>query len=46
MVLFTGTNAGEGADILRTFNQTLYDMEPASVGGVLPDEELYYAGAE
>ena len=42
IVLYTGESAGKGADILRIFNETLYEMEPASVGGKLPDDELYY----
>ncbi len=46
IVLYSGENASEGADILKTFNETLYEMEPASVGGNLPDDELYYGKAE
>ncbi len=42
IVLYAGKNASKGADILKTFNETLYKMEPASVGGSLPDDELYY----
>ena len=42
IVLYTGDNAAEGFEMLKTFNQTLYDMDPASVGGALPDENLYY----
>lgn len=42
IVLFAGNNAAEGMDILKTFNETLYEMAPASVGGELPDEEMYY----
>ncbi len=42
IVLFTGANSSKGIDILKTFNETLYEMEPASVGGTLPDDELYY----
>ena len=42
IVLYTGDNAAEGIGMLKTFNQTLYDMDPASVGGALPDENLYY----
>ncbi len=46
IVLYSGENASEGADILKTFNETLYEMEPTSVGGNLPDDELYYGKAE
>lgn len=42
IVLYTGDNAAKGIEMLKTFNQTLYDMDPASVGGALPDENLYY----
>ena len=42
IVLYTGDDAAEGIEMLKTFNQTLYDMDPASVGGALPDENLYY----
>lgn len=42
IVLYTGDNAAEGIEMLKTFNQTLYYMDPASVGGALPDENLYY----
>ena len=42
IVLYTGDNAAEGIEMLKTFNQTLYDMDPASVGGALPDDNLYY----
>ena len=42
IVLYTGDNAAEGIEMLKTFNQTLYDMDPASVGGALPAENLYY----
>lgn len=42
IVLYTGDNVAEGIEMLKTFNQTLYDMDPASVGGALPDENLYY----
>ena len=42
IVLYTGDNAEEGKAILKTFNETLFEMNKASVGGVLPGEELYY----
>ena len=46
IVLYSGESASEGAAILKTFNETLYEMEPASVGGKLPDDELYYGKTE
>lgn len=46
IVLYAGDDAKEGAEILKTFNETLFDMEPASVGGKLPNEDLYYGQAE
>ena len=42
IVLYTGDNAEEGKVILKTFNETLFEMNKASVGGVLPGDELYY----
>ena len=29
-------------EMLKTFNQILFDLDPASVGGKMPDEDLYY----
>ncbi len=46
IVLYAGENAKDGADILKTFNETLFEMAPASVGGALPNEDLYYGYAE
>lgn len=46
IVLFAGENAEEGADILRTFNEIMFEMAPASVGGALPNEDLYYGQTE
>lgn len=40
---YTGEEGTEaGANILKAFNQTMFDMEPSSVGGSVPDENLYY----
>ncbi|MBQ4649095.1 MAG: ABC transporter substrate-binding protein [Firmicutes bacterium] len=45
IVLYMGEDGSElGATILKTFNQTLFEMAPASVGGKLPGEDLYYVG--
>ena len=44
IVLYIGDKAEEGKNMLKTFNEIMYDMDPASVGGNLPDEDLYYAG--
>ena len=46
IVLYAGENASEGTEILKTFNQTLYDMNPQAVGGSLPGDELYFGAAE
>jgi len=46
IVLYAGNDAKEGTEILKTFNETLFDMEPASVGGKLPNEDLYYGQTE
>lgn len=42
IVLYAGDDAEKGASMLKTFNETLFEMNPASIGGKLPDEELYY----
>lgn len=42
IVLYAGDKAKEGAAMLKTFYQTLFEMNPASIGGKLPDENLYY----
>ena len=39
---FVAYNAEAGKAILKTFNKTLFEMNKASVGGVLPGDELYY----
>ena len=44
IVLYAGDKASEGAEILKTFNQTLFEMNPQAVGGKLPGDDLYYAG--
>lgn len=43
IVLYMGEEGTQlGASILRTFNQTLFEMAPSSVGGKVPGEDLYY----
>lgn len=42
IVLYAGKHAETGTDMLKTFNKILYEMEPESIGGKLPDEDLYY----
>ena len=42
IVLYTGDEAAAGAEMLKTLNQTLFDMDSASVGGAMPGEDLYY----
>ena len=42
IVLYTGDEAEAGKAIMKTFNQTLFEMNKASVGGALPGDELYY----
>ena len=44
IVLYAGDKASEGAEILKTFNQTLFEMNPQAVGGKLPADDLYYLG--
>ena len=43
IVLYAGDKASEGAEILKTFNQTLFEINPQAVGGKLPADDLYYA---
>ena len=43
IVLYAGDKASEGAKILKTFNRTLFEMNPQAVGGKLPADDLYYA---
>ena len=43
IVLYAGEKASEGAEILKTFNRTLFEMNPQAVGGKLPADDLYYA---
>lgn len=43
IVLYSGDKASEGSEILKTFNQTLFEMNPQAVGGKLPADDLYYA---
>lgn len=42
IVLYVGDDAEAGKAILKTFNETLFEMNKASVGGKLPEDELYY----
>ena len=42
IVLFDGDDREEGRAILKKFNEILFEMEPASIGGKMPDEEFYY----
>ena len=44
IVLYAGDKASEGAEILKTFNETMFEMNPQAVGGSLPGDDLYYAG--
>lgn len=46
IVLYAGDDAKAGAEVLRTFNETLFEMAPAAVGGALPNEDLYYGQTE
>ena len=43
IVLYAGDKVAEGAEILKTFNRTLFEMNPQAVGGKLPADDLYYA---
>ncbi len=40
---YTGKEGSEaGINILKAFNKTMFEMNPASVGGAVPDEDMYY----
>ena len=43
IVLYAGDKTSEGAEILKIFNQTLFEMNPQAVGGKLPADDMYYA---
>lgn len=42
ITLYTGKTSQTGMEMLKTFNQILFDLDPASVGGKMRDEDLYY----
>ena len=42
IVLYSGDQKDAGATMLKTFNETLFAMNPAAVGGALPGDDLYY----
>lgn len=42
ITLFTDDDTEEGIQMLKTFNQILFEMEPSSIGGKIPDEDMYY----
>lgn len=37
-------NLMDGVELLKTFNETMYETNPKAVGGKLPGDELYYQG--
>ena len=41
IVLYSGDQKDAGATVLKTFNETLFAMNPAAVGGALPGDDLY-----
>ena len=43
IVLYQDKNLEAGKNMLKTFYETLFEMDPASVGGTIPDENLYYS---
>lgn len=42
IVVYIDGDKEEGMEMLKMFNEELFKMAPASVGGALPDEDLYY----
>lgn len=41
LTLYTGEAAEEGMRILKTFNETIYVLNPEAVGGALPEDDMY-----
>ena len=44
LTLYTGDELAKGAEIMKTFNETMFALTPQAVGGALPGEDLYYTG--
>lgn len=42
ITLYAGKNAETGAEMLKTFNRILFELNPEAIGGKMPDEDLYY----
>ena len=42
IVCYTAEETAEGTEMLKAFNQVMFDMNPEAVGGSLPGDELYY----
>ena len=40
--LYVGEKLEEGREIMKTFNKTMFEMNPESVGGKLPDDGMYF----
>ena len=34
----------KGTEIMKTFNEVMFGVNPAAVGGALPGDDLYYTG--
>ena len=44
LTLYTGDDLAKGTEIMKTFNETLFNLTPQAVGGALPGDDLYYTG--
>ncbi len=44
LCLYTGDDLAKGTDIMKTFNETMFNLTPQAVGGALPGDDLYYTG--
>lgn len=42
LVCFTGNESTKGREMLKVFNETMFEMNPESLGGKLPGDGLYY----
>ena len=44
LCLYTGDDLSKGTEIMKTFNETMFNLTPQAVGGALPGDDLYYTG--
>ncbi|MDO4177262.1 MAG: ABC transporter substrate-binding protein [Bacillota bacterium] len=42
LVCYTGEERADGIEMLKVFNKTMFEINPQSVGGKLPGDDLYF----